>query len=53
MLSIAEVRKILRDTAKDLSDEEIKEIAEVVDRLADVLFEMWLVNRHDPKFSKP
>lgn len=45
MLSIHEIKKSLGPEAVGLSDEQIQHIAELVDRLTDVMFEMWLKDR--------
>jgi len=42
MISISKCKKALGDAAKKLSDEEVKKIRDIRDKLADIIFDQWL-----------
>jgi hypothetical protein len=49
MIPLEEFKKSLGPTADTLSEAEILELRERMDRLAEVVFEMWLEHRNRPK----
>jgi len=51
MIPLEEFKKSLGPLADTLSEEEILALREKLDRLADVVFDMWLRKRNGP--SKP
>jgi hypothetical protein len=48
VIPLPEFKKLLGPAGENLSDEEILRIREVEDRLADIVFEMWLKHRRGP-----
>jgi hypothetical protein len=52
MIPLAEFKKLLGPAANGLSDDEIIAIRDLEDRLADVVFDMWLRDRNNPQ-TKP
>jgi hypothetical protein len=45
VIPLPEFKKLLGPALAGLSDEEVERIREVEDRLADIVFEMWLQHR--------
>ena len=53
VIPLSEFKKLLGPAGENLSDEEILRIREVEDRLADIVFEMWLKHRRSPDSKVP
>jgi hypothetical protein len=49
MIPLDEFRKSLGPLADTLSEEEILDLRERMDRLADIVFDCWLRDRNKPK----
>ena len=46
MIPLSKCKKALGPAAKDLTDEEIEKIRDILDQLADVLFDHWIKKRN-------
>jgi hypothetical protein len=44
----SEIRKLIGQAADNLSDKQVQHIWDLMDRLAGVIFEMWLKHRSGP-----
>jgi hypothetical protein len=53
VIPLPEFKKLLGSVAENLSDKEILHIREMEDRLADIVFEMWLKDRNGMNSKAP
>jgi hypothetical protein len=49
MISLDELKRSLGPLAHTLSEEEILDLRERMDKLADIVFDLWLRDRNKPK----